>query len=726
MCVTGVAVALASQSVGQDLFDLSFEELLEIKITTRRFEESYIEVPRSISLVNESDLEDGSFRNLTEAVGRLSNVSIRNSFGRWEEKRVIRSVANVVGEDVVGVLVDGMPMTDFSPGASLHDLERVEVLRGSDVALYGRGAFAGAINLVSRKPKEGERGRFSVGIDDEGGFDVSGFHDFDFGASFDLLLSGRSFESEQGFDNTLGTGGGMLGGESSEELSLSGRIDASDRLTITFRSMHQDIVDGAIPIYLQNSSFNNCFLDSGPQYYCGVLETPDEVGANLGTVYYEPGFERQVGMHHLGARWDTGGPVVEFKAALQDQTFDVGLDGDLYELDSVYYVRNGDIDESSVEGVVTWALRDTDRLIVGLSDYRRDSGFSQVQTFNAFGASTVAEQAYTGSEVQNTALFGSYDFQVGDESYLTLDLRFARDEIGYVVSEHGGQRSWDSWAPSVNFRRSIGANGLAYASVSIAKKPGGFNVDLVGVDYFSSEDEDAALQFFTFDEESLSTLEVGFRNHAFGETLWWDLSLYKSVWDDLQLSQSLTYRDVTGGERRVSTIVNGGQADLLGGEFDGWFNVTENLEISFGIGYSYSKLKDTHTTAHEDLTGSSDVSGNRVGNTAEFDGNLALRYSRELSNGWEFYAKPIFIYEGERFVAEHNFAQLEDVERFDLTLGIRTDVWSVSLWGKNLNDDNALESASRFGDAATFFARRAFGLDLPEQRRIGATFSLNY
>jgi outer membrane receptor for ferrienterochelin and colicins len=80
------------------------------------------------------------------------------------------------------LLKDGLPLyTGFSGGLSLMqvaplDLKQVEVIKGSTSTLYGGGAIAGLINLVSRIPNEKRSLNFLANATSAGGLDLSGYY----------------------------------------------------------------------------------------------------------------------------------------------------------------------------------------------------------------------------------------------------------------------------------------------------------------------------------------------------------------------------------------------------------------------------------------------------------------------------------------------------------------------------------------------------------------------
>ena len=88
-----------------------------------------------------------------------------NGFSQQDTRITLRGLSPVRGRQNVAVLQDGVDLSSenltIAGGTALinprlFDMERVEVVKGPQSALYGRSAFAGAINYVSKKPTQEE------------------------------------------------------------------------------------------------------------------------------------------------------------------------------------------------------------------------------------------------------------------------------------------------------------------------------------------------------------------------------------------------------------------------------------------------------------------------------------------------------------------------------------------------------------------------------------------
>lgn len=134
------------------------EDLEEIVVTSTRTRRSFEELPTRVEVlggeeINEkANMKPGDIRMLlnestgihvqqTSATSFNSSIRIQGLEGKYTQ-----------------LLRDGMPLySGFSGGLSLLqiaplDLQQVEVIKGANSTLYGGGAIAGLVNLVTRTP----------------------------------------------------------------------------------------------------------------------------------------------------------------------------------------------------------------------------------------------------------------------------------------------------------------------------------------------------------------------------------------------------------------------------------------------------------------------------------------------------------------------------------------------------------------------------------------------
>ncbi|HEV7332513.1 MAG TPA: TonB-dependent receptor [Flavisolibacter sp.] len=96
------------------------------------------------------------------------------------------------------ILRDGYPLyAGFSGGLSILqiaplDLRQVEVIKGSASTLYGGGAIAGLVNLVSRTPGEERELSFLANATTAGGLDLSGFYSERYGRAGLTVFASRN------------------------------------------------------------------------------------------------------------------------------------------------------------------------------------------------------------------------------------------------------------------------------------------------------------------------------------------------------------------------------------------------------------------------------------------------------------------------------------------------------------------------------------------------------
>src|SRR5438309_2010879 len=85
------------------------------------------------------------------------------------------------------------------------DLKRVEVIKGASSTLYGGGAIAGLINLISKTPSAKEELKFIINGTSAGGLDVSGYYGKLFGKTGVTLFAAYNGNKAYAPDNTVFT-----------------------------------------------------------------------------------------------------------------------------------------------------------------------------------------------------------------------------------------------------------------------------------------------------------------------------------------------------------------------------------------------------------------------------------------------------------------------------------------------------------------------------------------
>jgi outer membrane receptor protein involved in Fe transport len=106
--------------------------------------------PSAISALNGGRLAESGATGLADLVTLVPNMSFTTGYGA--SQLFIRGIGNVFftagGDPGVALYTDGAYISDqTSSNASLFDVQRVEVLRGPQGALYVRNATGGAMNL---------------------------------------------------------------------------------------------------------------------------------------------------------------------------------------------------------------------------------------------------------------------------------------------------------------------------------------------------------------------------------------------------------------------------------------------------------------------------------------------------------------------------------------------------------------------------------------------------
>ena len=150
--------------------------------------------PISSSMFSTSDISNLDVRDLRELSVYVPSFTMPNYGSRYTSSMYVRGIGSRVNSPAVGIYMDGMPIVRKSAfNVHSYQLERVDVLRGSQGTLYGQNTEGGLIRMYSKNPMnyQGTDLHLSVGngfyrnvelshynrISDKFAFSLAGFYD---------------------------------------------------------------------------------------------------------------------------------------------------------------------------------------------------------------------------------------------------------------------------------------------------------------------------------------------------------------------------------------------------------------------------------------------------------------------------------------------------------------------------------------------------------------------
>jgi vitamin B12 transporter len=215
----------------------------EIVVTANRLETPQEEIATSATVISRREIERSQKTRVSELLAEVPGVSVLGSGGAGRMTSV-----SIRGTDPrhTLVLVDGVEMNDalsttrtFDFGnLSLQDVERIEVVRGSQSTLYGSDAIGGVIHVITKKGSgkfrgnvEAEYGTYdSYRLQASAGAGTPKFH-YHLGAG--RKATGGFPAADRNLGNTLDSGSGQttVSGKAGGELAARSSWEASARFS---------------------------------------------------------------------------------------------------------------------------------------------------------------------------------------------------------------------------------------------------------------------------------------------------------------------------------------------------------------------------------------------------------------------------------------------------------------------------------------------------------------
>ncbi len=786
MLAAGTAYAqdAAAPSATEATVDNEGAGINEVVVTARKREETLKDVPLSISVVGAQQIDRANLDNVSDLAAQTPGFSYKQGFGRIGGgggsgvRPSIRGMSSVVGAPNASFFVDGVFVSDNIASYQLDNLDRVEVIKGPQSALFGRQTFAGAINYVTRKPSNEWTGRVRGTVASFDSQELSGY--ISGPLVRDVLrveVNGRYYKFGGDYLNA-DNGKRDLGAQRS--YSFGGRVyfTPSSNFDALLSFGKSDDRDKGYVYNFQTSALNNCFAPtlSGSQvpfprtatnrrgFYCGEVKTLKSYAYNNDAIEAAGfnGLDRDFTRFSAVLNYHTDdGFTLTSVTALNRNNSITGQDNTLLpSATPAFAVDQSKTKDWSQEVRFSTPSDRSVRALFGSYYYREHTigGFQYTNT------APTRRPFASDDGVASRSVFGMVEADVAARLTLSAEARYQKETIfgstevlgtqGSPAPDPTGQRvaKFDAFLPRMTARYEINDDVNVYATAAKGNKPGGFNafpVDASAADIASF----TAQGFDLFDEESAWSYELGTKGR-FGR-LNFALSGFYTDWKSQQLSRGESYTRLNGTPNSVVFIQNAGESRIKGFEVELNGNVTRNFYARAAYTFVDARFTDFYDDTTEEIY---DTDGRRVFNNdgsrnpLDVDGPaggdlkgkflpqtpkhqfiVTGQYTVPLASGG-IVARADLAYESKRYSQVDNLNWAGDSYNLNLSLGYEGERFSLTFFVRNALQDRTPLVVTRLLDfnrpinrinpftglnQLSFF--RDFAVSGPRKRQFGLT-----
>ena len=719
LSVLGIGItplAYAQQAEDEDTLALD-----DVKVTARKTVESAQDVPIAVTSFSREDLQDAQADNLDSLNGAVPNMNLVQGRGSASSANIyIRGIgqpdALQTFDPGVGVYVDGVYLSRIQGALmSLHDVERIEVLRGPQGTLYGKNTIGGAVNVVTRRPDgesagevqllAGDYGKLATNVyykgavSDRTSASVSALYRLDNGFVTDRV-SGQHYNDR---DNTSVRF--LLHSEVNERLSWDFSLDYTDQenaltlgrqeaplIALDFADLTSPVLLGLPPVgeydFRGRTSFNN---------------------------------DENQELRHLGASFTVDYAINDqwqFKSitAHRDLVSDsfIDIDASEFELGDVFV--GVDQQQFSQEFQFLFDNGEGFNAVIGAYYLQEDVPSHQeayADDFLRFDGIPLDFLRTIDDDLETTsyALFAQGNWQLNDLWGLTAGIRYSKDDKDYfrtttTFSQLGpflegtfafeDSDSWDSVTPMVSVDYQLSEDSMIYASVAKGFKSGGFNGRANGAADVSS-----------FKPETVWTYEIGGKSQFLDNRMRLNYAVFTSDYEDFQARVA---EDISS-----FPVINAAELDISGAELELTWLLSASTSVYSSLGYLNSEYKKFFDFRQPDQDRSDDIPPF----SPEWTFRIGMNHVVYLDNGAMLRFGVNGNYTDDMYLSVDNQETLtqDDYWVFNAyaVYDFANPAWSLSIGGKNLTDEVYKVDAQEFssvgniqtayyGDPRTWYA----------------------
>jgi len=604
-----------------------------VTVTAQKTEQNLQEVSASISVFDEFEIIDKNIEKVSDFTQYIPNfMSFQTAGLNGISNPSLRGISALSQAAMVSVpiVIDGVPLSS-SQGydMSLLDIQSIEILRGPQGTLYGAGAEAGAINIITKQPTNEIKGKVGAqfGSDDkrEYSFNASGPIIKD---TFYIGLAGKHYEKD-GYIKNLNSGK-IMNDKENRYGRLNFRYTPNENLDISLISTKTKRDDGS----------NNLNL----------LNKPREVTSNL------EGYNKADILTYvlkIDYSWDD----YSFESISAKRNYDMIFQNDFdYSSATKFHQTKSNYTDTLSQELRLSKKSDTFSWLLGVYGDDEESGYHAIQD-KATPNGLIQYEGIQDLTSKTLGVFAHSKYTFNPKIALVTGIRYDKVEKTLIEDKKNinMEESYKEVSPKISLEYKLNKDMMSYATIAKGFNPGGFN----------PHSSDSTKK--SFGSEKLTSYELGMKSSFLDNKIVLNSAIY---YIDLGNIQTVHY--VSPAEFYMTNTAKGVSK---GFEFELKAKASENITLFANYGYNNVTFDEFN-----------DSQGNYAENTRPFSPkyNYSIGVQYRGDNG--LYARADIVGYGKMYTDNANNFEKKAYELVNAKLGYEMDNFDIYLYGKNIFD----------------------------------------
>ncbi len=720
----------------------------EMMITAqKRGEQALQDVPIAIQAISSDQIRNAAALELSDIAPWISSLVVQD-LGPGDRKYIIRGI-NSTATSAVGVYYDEAPITARTKqdgggrqaSIELHDIERIEVLKGPQGTLYGASSSAGTIRYVPYRP-DASAVDFNVGgqlsSTEDGGenYNINGMVNVPVVADVFALRAGGWYTKDDGFIDNLLLGNEDINDNEVTGAKLAGDWIISENWTLSAFGLYQNREVGGtsrqMPTLQDNLATNRAAFAT--ELAAAGFGQPDAQKRTTQSYTVTP-WDEDLTLFGGKLEWDVGPGSLLVAVNYFEREIDFNFDSTPILLNFGVPVPAITVQPQKREvtnAELRWAsnLDGPVQFVVGGFVSREDKDFeTQVIASGSDGqplgpfmpgdANAIFGRTKT-DELDQEAVFGEVEWFINDQLSVLGGLRWYQFDIESVNTETQAFAPSTGFSPDfqvdddkvtgkVNLTYRFTDDALVYGTISQGFRPGGTNdVSFIEVGQ--------PIPPPGFGPDELTNYELGWKTSIMENRIDFNGAVFFIDWEDLQTA---TFDPATP----FAVVRNAGEAEIIGIEFDVSATPVDGFYLNLSGSFQNAEYASDVPGNDPDVPFAKD--GQSIPNVPDFQFGAIAEYSWQAFGGTEATIRGDWSFQDDRIIFPNDPANDIKLDSFHLLgarIGLDGDNWSVALFVKNLLDeDNAAYDGINSGqDPEAIITARPRTIGVQLQYRMGA------